>query len=375
MSVIESTAPWADVHAAVTRIEEWLLRSEIQVDQGAQQGGIAGWLDGKGRPEFVYLEIAGYYLTAMAWLSSGAASSPDHAEAARRRARRAAGWIATMLSSHDSPPTRLYLADQPADWRNDAMFSFDLAMAARGIAATSRKFGTHESRRALAALCARMDRISSGADVMVSHQFVTGTVSTIPGRWSTRPGPHHVKAAAAVLQLPPRMVGKSLTGVAQRTCEHWAYSLWTGAWPCQELHPLLYALEGILIQTGARGGHGFRVVDRLFAQLMEVQATDGTLPETISGGIVRSDVLAQALRVGLLLRGRGYLTGPAWADRLDGLADALLGLVLPDGGVLFSRDQEISNTWCALFAHQALYLRARQDRPDSAPTAAFELLV
>jgi hypothetical protein len=368
-------AALSDLHGAVNRIENWLLRSGIQIDDGAQRGGISGSLDPDGRPEVVNLEIAGYYLTAMAWLSSGAACFPSHVKTIELRASRTADWVATFLARQDDPPTRLYLSEQPTDWRNGAVFSFDLAMAARGMAATMQPGDRRERRQALTALCARIDRISSGADVMSSHQFVRGS-TTMPEHWSTRPGPHHLKAAAAILRLPGRIASAALIGLAQETCEYWMHALWTNTWPCQEVHPLLYGLEGMLILSGKRDGQGLQVVERLFVRLMEdVQASDGTLPETINRGIVRSDVLAQALRVGLLLRGRGHLTGSAWEDRLDRLADALLGFVRPDGGVVFSRDEAIANTRCTLFALQALYLSARKDTREPAPTAAFQLLV
>ena len=90
---------------------------------------------------------------------------------------------------------------------------------------------------------------------------------------------------------------------------------------------------------------------------------------------MRSDVQAQALRVGLLLKGREYLTGSVWSERLDRLAEALLTFVQPDGGVLFAHDQTIANTWCAMFAHQALFLRARAHTSEPVPAGAFELLV
>lgn len=64
---------------ALGRVEGWLLHSGIQIEYGEQQGGIAGWLDENGQPDFVYLEIAGYYMTAMAWLASGGAMNADTA--------------------------------------------------------------------------------------------------------------------------------------------------------------------------------------------------------------------------------------------------------------------------------------------------------
>jgi hypothetical protein len=365
---IEETAPMISA-----RIEDWLLHSGIQIDDGAQRGGIAGWLDADGMPEFVYPEIAGYYLTTMAWLAAGAASSPEHVATARFRAQRAVGWITDVLSSPAGPLTRIYLPERRSDWRNDAIFSFDLAMAARGVGTIGHAAGRRARRQALAALCARMDRISSGSNIMRSHELVDST-ATVPDRWSTLPGPHHLKAAAAVLRIGKRAAGNPLTATAHRTCVHWANPLSAGEWPCDELHALLYGLEGMLI-CDAGTGERLDEVALAFTRLMEVQSTDGTLPETISGGIVRSDVLAQALRVGLLIRGRGRLGGPTWADRLDALAHALAGFVRADGGVLFAMNQDRANTWCAMFAHQALYLHARRGARHPVPPAAFQLLV
>ena len=361
---------------AVVRIESWLLHSDVQLAEGGERGGVAGWLNAEGEPDFVYLEITGYYLTAMAWLASGAACSAQNADTARGHAQHAAEWIVELLSRNPAPPMRLYLSSPPEDWRNEAVFSFDLSMAARGLYCARELPGRRARRRALAGLCERLERVSAGAEVMQSHETVPGASAPLPGRWSTRPGPHHLKAAAALLRTPDAAGGSALTAVARRTCSHWATVLRTDAWPCQELHALLYGLEGMLVLAG-RDGDDVLLDDAesLYVRLMSLQAADGTLPEAVGGGIVRSDVLAQALRAGMLLRGRGRLNGQEWPDRLDRLADALIGFIRPDGGVLFARHQAISNTWCAMFAHQALYLYARRGEDLSAIEAGYELLV
>jgi hypothetical protein len=96
-------------------------------------------------------------------------------------------------------------------------------------------------------------------------------------------------------------------------------------------------------------------LEAIFRRLMQTQQEDGSLPAEVSGGTaLRSDVLAQALRVGALLRNAGLLAGRAWITRLDLLAERLLEHVRPDGSVGFSHHQDIANAWCAMFAHQAL---------------------
>lgn len=329
---------------AVARTENWLLHSAIQSDQGPRTGGIGRWLNRGGSPMFADVQVAGYYLTAMAWLASGAACCPDHVHIANFHAVRVTDWVAASMAKR-------------LDRRNKA---FDLAMAARGVAANLHRGSQFDRRQALlTALCER-----------------TGRASTMPDDWSPGPGPHHLKAAAAVLRLPDCVASSALTSMARETSEYWTHELWTNRRPSNELDVVLCGLEGMLILAGSRNGQGLRLVERPFARLMEeTQAPDGTLPENISGGIVRSDILAQALRVGLLLRGRGFLRKPVWADRLDRLADALLGYVLPDGGVQFSHDHALADTRCTLFALQALYLSARQGAREPAPIAAFQLLV
>jgi hypothetical protein len=369
---ITGTGLSAETAETARRIERWLLQSGVQIEEGAQRGAVAGWLDREGRPEFVYLEITGYYLTTMAWLASGAASSPDRAADALEHGRQALGWITRTLSEQGVPPTRLYLSAGRSDWRNAGVFTFDLAMAARGVACFGDVARHGAGEKLAAGLCTIIESMCLGAAVLRSHDAVAG--APLPDRWSTQPGPHHLKSAAALLRMPVGVLGAPLRGVCDRTCEHWEAML-QEAWPCRELHPLLYGMEGLLIGALHTEDEALEVVERLYARLMGLQMVDGTLAETTGGGIVRSDVLAQALRIGLLLRSRGYLQGDYWAGRLDGLMRALLGFVRPDGGVLFSGDQDIANAWCAMFAHQALLLHSRS--ADQAPLAAVvsELLV
>jgi hypothetical protein len=171
------------------------------------------------------------------------------------------------------------------------------------------------------------------------------------------------------------MVSAELRDLADHTCDHWSRVLTGRNWPCEELHPLLYALEGMIIRSGAGVDGELENAELLFIRLMDAQDSDGALHETLSGGIVRSDVLAQALRAGVLLRGRGYLAGRNWRLRLDLLADALSGFVQPDGGVIFAAGRNVANTWCAMFTHQALYLHGREAESLAAPAAAYECLV
>jgi hypothetical protein len=339
-----------------------LLESDVQLPSGPHQGGVVGWLGPDGRPEFVYLEITGYFLTAMAWTASGAARSEQRRELAVERGNRALDWARSAIAGDALPPTRLYLSEETRDWRNAATFTFDLAMAARGVACFNALSPMNKGVTLLQDLAAQLEKIGAHADVLPSHALRGATDSRMPDRWSTRAGPHHIKAAAALIRLPVRV----LEDECRNTVAHWEAALLAG-WPCRDLHPLCYGLEGLLVAEAS-----LDAVEQIYRRLLELQAADGSLPATVDRpGAVRSDVLAQALRVGCLLRADGRLRDDDWTARLDALAGALLRHVREDGGVLFATNQGTANTWCAMFTYQALllYSRAQSDALDGREAA------
>jgi hypothetical protein len=343
--------PSADVvEGAARRIERWLLDSGIQLGGGPQRGGVAGWLDRQGRPEFVYLEITGYYLTTAAWLAAGAASSGERAAAALERGREALRWMTSAMAEEAVPPTRLYLSPGHDDWRNAAIFSFDLAMAARGVACFAAATRVDEAEALLHALGARLQEVCSDAVPLRSHALRDGPGASVPDRWSTRPGPHHVKAAAALLRLPAGVLDGSLVRACRETVPHWAAAM-RASRPARELHPLLYGLEGLLMLEPTPSEKTLELVELVYERLPAAAEAET--------GDVRGDVLAQALRVGVLLRAAGRLRGDERRARIDAMATALLRHVRPDGGVLFHADRGMANAWCAMFAHQALLLHSR----------------
>jgi hypothetical protein len=348
------------LEGAAGRIERWLLDSGVQLRDGPQQGGVAGSLDRHGRPDFVYMEITGYYMTTMAWLAAGAASSEERATAALERGNQALDWMTSTTSDGAVPPTRLYLSPADDDWRNAAIFSFDLAMAARGVACFAAAIRTDEAETIIRALGARLQEVCSDTVPLRSHALRDGPGVSLPDRWSTRPGAHHLKAAAAVLRLPGDVFDEALMRACRETVDYWAAGM-RSSWPSRELHPLLYGLEGLLILEPAPSEKTLDLVEDLYERLLQLQAPDGSLPGEAIGAarVVRADVLAQALRLGALLRAAQRLRGDGWGRRLDALAEALLRHVRADGGVLFSTDRDIANAWCAMFAHQALLLHSR----------------
>jgi hypothetical protein len=366
----------AEAARAARAIEGWLLDSGVQLADGPERGGVAGWLDRDRQPEFVYAEITGYYLVFAAWLAAGGAGSRQRATDGLRRGRDAAAWLHRAMQ-RGPLPTRLYLDRRGRDWRNAATFSFDLAMAARGAGCFAVTAGDDGAAVVARDLADRLRELAGDVAPLRSHVVLEARGhAELPRRWSTLPGPHHVKAAAAVLRLPPGTVDSTLCDVAARTVAHWSAAV-RSSWRWADLHPLLYCLEGELL-LGAYEAAGPRAeLAGAYKRLMAHQRVDGSLPGSLEADerAVRADVVAQALRIGALLRAHGALEDEGWPQRLEGLAATLLTHVGRDGSVAFHRGDARGNAWAAMFAHQAL-LDYAADADGRAPAQeALALLV
>lgn len=322
------------VARACRAVEQWLKTAPIQCSEGHARGGIAGCLVGNA-PAYLYGEVTGYWLV---WASQHA---PD-----RLRITAAVDFLASQWSQDHAPPTRL--GAQP-DWRNRAVFSFDLAMMIRGLAFAAPITGVDRCADVAVRLGRWLEKMVDEEDgTLGSHVRVVD--GEVPDRWSTRKGPYQAKTAAVLLRAPAEWVSRRVLLAAQRTLP----PDWQRAAGHPELHPRFYALEGLLL------------AGRSVSPVAVVESSDrsGRFPEVVGGRLYRSDVSGQALRLLMLC--------PSRDDALiAAVAEQLLGFIKDDGSVAFIAGDSTVPIWCALFAHQALdWIRARQGESHAvAPTA------
>lgn len=331
-AVLARPAPTsAEISDAAGRVERWLLDPAIQVDGGPCAGAIAGWLEADGRPGFAYGEITGYWLS---WVSG--LSGPRDRLAARAAA--AVDFLDSAWSRGRPPQTRFYLAAAAPDWRNRAVFSFDMAMMVRGLAHAAALAGEAPCAAAAERIIAWLAHCVGPDGTLATHLLVDSG-GPLPRRWSTEPGPFQAKTAAALLQAPAAWLPAGLAAAARATLARWRGR----AGEHSDMHPRLYALEGEALAGGPADA-------RLAGTALPA---DGWLPEHASqpAAPTRADVLAQAIRLLVLAQGRAALDpwGPAAA-----LAGALIDHVTAEGAVLFRAEAGPRNVWCALFAAQAL---------------------
>ena len=341
------------------------LRNVAQCTNGPHAGAVAGCISVSGTASYVYPEIAGYYLTWLAWRASRFGPDPDDGERARGVQRWLAKWVAMP-----GLPTRVHFDGTSDDWRNRALFCFDLAMVLRGLAATGRAGLLAPDPAVVDGVCRALVRLI-GSDGTFEACLPNGSMGTIPDRWSTRRGPFLAKAAAGLMRASEALaIPPEIRAAADRTFECSVAQL--AREPHRETHPLLYAFEGVLdMPRHPRFADALPSISAQFDMLLAYASHDAHLPETLGcaagNGPARVDVMAQTLRVGYLLSAHRPHQPP---DRV-GLArirQSLSRQVRPgSGGVAFARSAAPaqSNVWATMFADQALAFAAPARGPDA----------
>jgi len=344
-----TTFTLADAASATAgRLRHWLLHGPAQLKTGSEAGGIAGSVDAAGNPRYVYAEITGYYLS---WLADVAG---DESGMVRENARLALAWaIGNFGRAGQLPQTRIYLGPAEYDWRNDAIFFFDLAMLVRGIDAATEARLIDDPVALRAALHGHLAQFVDGESIRAAIQIRGATA--LPARWSTLGGPFLVKASSRVAYSARHAALPDAVALACKSdSDRWASQ--AADIDLGMLHPTLYFAEGLLLSRPGRA----EAVASLLRRCLDLALADGSLPETdedptaTGSSRVRNDIIAQALRVGVLLRELHTAGAPSSAE-LDCLAETLLARIGNNDFVVFNADaQSHANVWCTMFAEQAL---------------------
>jgi hypothetical protein len=324
----------------------WLLGAHVQVTSGAHTGAAAGWIDRDGNASYVYPEITGYYLQWLAWHAVCHGANDD----TRRRAAAAQHWLLSW-SHHQAPETRVYLHPAEPDWRNSALFFFDLAMVLRGVASAAR-VGLIQAEARLVDRVSELLLMLVGDDGMFDACVTIRPGARLPDRWSTRRGPFLSKAAGGVLTAAAQFssVSQSLARAAEETFVAALAS--TLRESHSDTHPLLYGIEGALslMEHSATIAALPHIVQQL-QDLIERSRHSGRIPETLDhAGRVRLDIVAQTVRAAALLL-------PERAGDAGQMMQMLVRHIDPHLGIPFSPPDGAAeyNVWTAMFAEQALF--------------------
>jgi hypothetical protein len=349
----------ADRAAADGSVAEWLLDGPAQLRDGPHAGAIAGCVSRSGSASYVYPEIAGYYLQWLAWRAYRFGSPNGLVQ----RASAVQRWLLVWLAAGDPPPTRMHLDGTGGDWRNRAVFCFDVAMVVRGLGAAAHARLLMPDAAVVAGVARQLELLVA-ADGQFDACAMHAAGDAFPARWSTRRGAFLAKAAAGILTAATALPGLPVRLVRAAEDTFAASLAALAEQPHREAHPLLYAFEGVLaLPAHPRFAGALPVVAAQFDALLAQAGPDGFLPETIGAplaqGPERIDVLAQSLRIGHLLTAHRPQQPPDRVALLR-LRHALARQVHGSGAVTFARDATAQpwNVWAAMFADQALAFAA-----------------
>lgn len=338
------------IRLATTRLRDWLLAGPAQLRSGSETGAVAGSLDALGRARYAYAEITGYYLH---WLAELGADNLDARAAAS--AQSALRWFCRACAGGNLPATRIAQFDDTPDWRNDAVFCFDLGMLVNGVVSTLHQGLAADADQHAACLDA-LDGVVVG---LQRHVLADGlraalplTDQALPQRWSTVGGAFLAKPAIRILQIGKlRSLPRDLVDACEAEIHRCTAPAALAERPLL-MHPLLYAAEGLAWAAADRPAD----IAAMLQVGLDLADADGRLPETAYGDTgPRNDVAAQALRVGVWLTVHAPAHAPS-AHRMQTLASLVATEIRADGSIPFRPhgDAADTNIWCALFAEQAL---------------------
>ena len=273
-----------------------------------------------GHPLYAYPEIAGYWLQ---W-ASARTDIDDCALVGILR------WLQSVQNRNGLWPTRIGLAQPVQSDYQKHQFLFDHAILRRGVASVLQARGIAFAQELLQSL-------DGGFGAwQLQGRFQACIPETTPGeqRWSQHSGPFLLKARAATQALTPWCDALARDCPASAAISH----------PHPQTHPQLYAVEGLI-------GLGDMVRAKIAWGKLKSQVDDqGLLSESVEGrGPLRSDILAQALRVAIILEG---FTAVCAAQKLRRMCLQLVSRIEGERMPFVPGGTPIA--WAAIFANQAL---------------------
>jgi hypothetical protein len=324
---------------------EWLASAELTAPSG---DGLSWW--NPEHPGYAYPEISGLLLQLLAL-----------ERAAVERRRRLAGALV------QAPDPQTGVA------RGGRSYTFDTAMALRGLLAQLRSNGEPDLRAAeiartwaeLLVECA--ERSSPAARGSWAGELRPDT------HWSHAFGAHQAKVCGALVDA--RAAFGDLAGVDDALSAYAAAATHAQAddgrfrthrlSPVTYVHSHCYAIEGLIMQAAA-GHSSYAPTDAVLAGakwLVTAQQPNGGFRAWHDGrtasGELRADATAQALRIWTLVDPDRY------AAHRHRAAQALLELAVPERGLRYEPASRDISSWSTIFGYQAMSWHRDPARADA----------
>jgi len=346
---------------------DWLLKSGIQNGSGA----FSAWLDlDKGKNSFEYSEITGYAITTLSYLNSIQTSAE-----LVKKAEKAAKWLSkNAITQEGAVLARNYQKwekpNEKFSFNGGNCFSFDAGMVLNGFGELYNETGKQELLdSALKIGNFLIDNMMENGKMHAIYNVNAQKIVDTNDKWSTGAGPYHAKIAIGLLKLADATRNEKFGDAAVAICKNaLEQQLPSGRFvtnPSNEsthLHPHCYTAEGLLFAGMNLSEQRFiDAAENAVAWALENQQKDGGVNAYFDGEwnkSQRSDVLAQVLRLALVLKSIGRLQSVR-GENILALKNRLLEFRHETGGFLYGKELDLSekncvNAWCTMFALQAL---------------------
>ncbi|MFH1837577.1 MAG: glycoside hydrolase family 88 protein [Candidatus Omnitrophota bacterium] len=359
--------------------KDWLLNSGIQNTDGKNQRGFNAWFDLEtAEYPYIYSEITGYGITTLLYLKK------FFDEEFSSRAISAADWlIDNAMDESGGVKTRYYHeAMDETDiysFENGNLYAFDNGMVLYGMInlyKDSRDEKYLKISKKVASFMIDHMRKSDGF-FYASYNPKTKEREDSSRKWSTQSGSYHAKLALGFTDLYEVTKEEMYKDVTISLCEK-AIELQdvsgrfitSRADNSTHMHPHAYSAEGLLY-TGIYFEENDLIdsAERAVKWSLDSQNPDGGIPKKHDGqdfvNLYRTDILAQILRLGALLKSLGRLD-EIYSSKLEKLRNSLLFFQYKEndrqkggfyyGFTLDGKKKEHINSWCSMFALQALIM-------------------
>jgi len=364
---------------AITMAKNWVLNSGIQNMTGNNCGGFNSWFDTKtGKYPYVYSEITGYGITTLLFLKR--VFNEDYDD----RARLAADWLINNAASDRwGVKTRHYQQDmaefESYSFERGKIYAFDNGMVLYGLINLYKDCKDEkylEFSKKIADFLINTMRKDDGT-FFASYDPKTRDREDLPAKWSSQSGSYHAKIALGLTDLYDVTKDDSYKDVVLDLCRaSMTFQDPTGRFitsredKSTHLHPHAYSAEGLLYAGMYFNKDEFiSSAEKAVMWALDNQYEDGGIPKKfVNSGFIelyRSDVLAQILRLAVILKGLGRLD-QKHAAMMEKLKNKLLNFQhdsddLQAGGFYygFTLDgvkKKHINSWCSMFALQALIM-------------------
>ena len=356
---------------------EWLLHSGIQNEDPdpRTKGGVNAWYDFNTdtRP-FLYSEITGYAINAYLFFH---AVTKDNAYL--ERAQWAGEWV--IRNAHGVTGlmlTRLYHEHAKQAYYDSWIFTFDQWMIIFGLANLAKVAGdaSYLEKAELMAQFLIEHTLRKDGSMYPVYDLDGMKPAASDDKWSRQSGSFHAKALMGLGRLYAMThseiylkCAKRLAKAAVTDQERSGRFVTQANEDSTHLHPHLYSVEGLL-------WHGVTQKDEPSVKAA-IRGLEWALEAVDERGVLysfykdkkflpceRADVMAQALRMGVIVRKR-FQGNPMLGKRLELLRKKLLAYQIKSksqqGGFFYGQDQDGSipyhaNARVTMFAAQALWL-------------------